>query len=312
MLAIQYDDFGAPDILHLRDVATPEPGPGEVLVDLRAASVIPADWKLRAGHLKGMFPVTFPKIPGRDGVGIVSKLGEGVDYVSLGDPVCVIAQHTENGTHAQCIVRDRDTLVPLPVGMDFNHAAALMHAGICAWICLVEDARVQPGQRVLVQGGAGSIGSLGIQLAKHLGAHVTTTCRAANAAFVREMGADAVLAYDEVDFAATPDRFDVIFDLIGGDTHRKSYALLKPGGHMVCLRAAPIKDLSAQYGVTMHVPVVHDRLYAIEATVKLAEEGVFRPQIARLLPLAEAAEAQRTLEAGEVTRGRVVLEIPPR
>ena len=132
MQAISYKEFGDPSVLRLVDVPDPEPGPGQVRVDLRAASVIPADWKLRAGHLKAYFPISLPKIPGRDGAGIVTRLGPGVDYVALGAPVCVVAHHLEAGTYAQAIVRDRDSIVPLPPHLGFGEGAALMHAGICA------------------------------------------------------------------------------------------------------------------------------------------------------------------------------------
>ena len=310
MRAVFYDRFGGTEVLRIGDRPTPAPGPGQVRIDLTAASVIPADWKLRAGLLTGMFPVTFPKIPGRDGVGIVTELGPGADYVSLGQPVCVVAQHTEDGTHAQSIVRDRRTLAPLPDGLDHTRAAALMHAGVCAWICLVETAELQHGQRILIHGGAGAIGSLAVQLARHIGAHVTTTCRHDNIGFVRDMGADVALAYDREDFAATRVRYDVVLDLIGGAVHDRSYQVLAPGGHMVCLRAAPIRDRAAEHGVRLSIPDIHDLPCALRATVDLAAAGVFRPQVAAVLPMDQAAKAHRMLEAGEVSRGRVVLEIP--
>src|SRR5258707_519616 len=126
MQAIRYNRYGGPEMLQLEDVPLPEPGPGQVRVDLRAASVIPADWKVRAGHLKNLFPIAFPKIPGRDGAGVVGKLGAGVDYIAAGTPVCVVAQHVEPGTYAQSIVRDRESIVPLPTNLGFEEGAALM------------------------------------------------------------------------------------------------------------------------------------------------------------------------------------------
>ena len=310
MKAIVYDTFGGPEVLTFRDMPDPEPGPGEVLVDLHAASVIPADWKLRAGHLQSLFTVTFPKIPGRDGCGIVRAAGAGVDFAAVGDRVCVVAQHSEQGTHAQRIVRDAESVVRMPEGMGFAEAAALMHAGICAWICLVETAGLTAGQRVLIHGGAGAIGGLGVQLARHLGAEVVATCRAANRDYVHEMGAHETVAYDEADFAqGAAQGYDVVFDLIGGDVNRRSYDVLRPGGHMVCLRALPIEDLSDRYGVRLSVPMIHDSREALEATVGLAEAGVFRPQIAARMPLERGADAQRMLEAGQVSRGRIVLDV---
>jgi NADPH:quinone reductase-like Zn-dependent oxidoreductase len=311
MLAIQYDRYGGPDVLRLAEVPLPEPGPGEVRVDLRAASVIPADWKVRAGHLRHLFPIQFPKIPGRDGAGTVAKLGAGVSDVALGASVCVVAQHVEPGTYAQAIVRDRDSIVALPAQLSFEEGAALMHAGICAWICLVEIAQLRSGMRVLVHAGAGAIGGLAVQVARHLGARVAATCRAVNADYVAALGAHDVIAYDRTDFAQSADRFDVVLDLIGGETHARSYAVLRRGGHMVCLIAEPFRDRGEEFGVRVTTPRIHDRRPALEAVARLAADGVLRPQICDRLPLADAATAHRAMEEGRVTRGRIVLQIPP-
>lgn len=309
MQAIQYDRFGPPDVLRLVDLPEPEPGPGQVRVDLRTASVIPGDCKLRAGHLQAHFAVRFPKIPGRDGAGVVSQLGAGVDGLSIGSKVCVVAQHTEQGTYAQAVVRDTHSIVPLPPNLTFEEGAALMHAGVCAWICLVETARIAPGTRVLVHAGAGAIGGLAVQLAHHVGAHVAATCRFDNLDYVRALGADEVVAYDRDDFALHFAGMDVVLDLVGGSVHARSYPLLKRGGHMVCLINNPFEDRSAQFGVRLTTARIHDSPEALSAVAGLAASGILRPQICARLPLARAAHAHRLLEANAVTRGRIVLQI---
>ena len=311
MQAIRYHQYGGPEVLQLDEIAEPEPGPRQVRVDLRAASVIPGDWKVRAGHLQSHFTISFPKIPGRDGAGLVSKIGAGVDYVAVGAPVCTVAQHVEPGTYAQAIIRDHESIVALPDNLDFEQGAALMHAGVCAWICLAETAQLRPGMRILVHGGAGAIGGLAIQLARHLGAHVAATCRAVNADYVQGLGADEVVAYDREDFARVLNGFDAVLDLIGGDVHARSYPVLKQGGQMVCLIAAPFEDRGEEFGVRVTTPRIHDRRHALEAVANLAAQGVLRPQICDRLPLADATEAHRRMEAGLVTRGRIVLQIPP-
>lgn len=308
MQAIQYDRFGGPEMLHLVDLPDPEPGPGQVRVALKAASVIPGDCKLRAGHLTALFPVTPPKIPGRDGAGIVDKLGLGVDDIAVGTAVCVVAQHVQPGTYAQAIVLDRAAIIPLPAKLTFEEGAALMHAGVCAWISLVETAQIERGMRVLIHAGAGAIGGLAVQLAHHVGAHVATTCSSRNADYVAGLGADQVIAYDRDDFARTLRDVDVVLDLVGGDVHDRSYAVLKRGGHMVALRAAPITDRSREFGVRLTVPVIHDRDYALKAVVDLCATGALRPQVCDRLPLKDAAEAHRRIEAGQVSRGRLVLQ----
>jgi NADPH:quinone reductase-like Zn-dependent oxidoreductase len=311
MTAIRYDRFGGPDVMQLVEVPVPQPGPGQVRVALHAASVIPADWKLRAGQLQHLFSIGLPKIPGRDGAGIVTKLGDGVDYIALGAAVCVVAQHVEQGTYAQAIVRDRESIVEMPANLSFDQGAALMHAGICAWIALVETAKLDPGMRILVHAGAGAIGGLAVQLAHHIGAHVAATCRSANVNYVAALGADDVVAYDREDFAEKLRGFDVVLDLMGGDVHQRSYAVLQRGGHMICLHAAPIRDQSQDFGIRLGFAPIHDRRYALEAVADLARSGVLRPQIRDRLPLAQAVDAHRRLESNEVTRGRLVLQIPP-
>jgi NADPH:quinone reductase-like Zn-dependent oxidoreductase len=305
--AIRYEAFGDRERLKLVDLPAPIPGPGEIRVDLCAASVIPADWKLRAGHLTDLFTVTFPKIPGRDGAGIVGAVGPGVDFARVGDAVCVVAQHEEQGTYAEAIVRGRDSVVPKPANLSFAAAAALMHAGVCAWIAVVETLKVAPGMRILIHGGAGAIGGMAIQLARHRGAEVTTTCRAANLDYVRSLGTQHAIAYDREDFVALARGQDAVFDPIGGDTHRRSYSVLRGGGHLAYLIAAPIEDRAAAHGVRLTRIPIHDDIAVLRAVVEAAAAGILTPQISATLPLAAAAEAHRRLEAGEVSRGRLVL-----
>jgi NADPH:quinone reductase-like Zn-dependent oxidoreductase len=309
MQAIQYDRFGGPEVLRLTQVPVPEPGPGQVRVDLRAASVIPGDCKLRAGHLTALFPVTFPKIPGRDGAGLIGKVGPDVADVAVGAAVCVVAQHIQPGTYAESIVVDRDAVVPLPPNLTFEEGAALMHAGVCAWICLVEAAHLHRGMRVLIHGGAGAIGGSSIQLAHHLGAYVATTCSSKNVGYVCKLGVDEVIAYDRDDFSRALRDFDVVVDLIGGDVHDGSYSVLKRGGTMVALRAAPIVDRSREFGVRLTIPDIHDRTYALDAVVGLGKSGAVQPQICDTLKLQDAAAAHRRIEAGSVSRGRLVLQM---
>jgi NADPH:quinone reductase-like Zn-dependent oxidoreductase len=307
MTAIRYERFGGPDVLELCEMPKPSPAPGQVLVAVKAASVVPADWKLRAGHLRHLFDVSFPKIPGRDGAGVVEAVGRGVEGVAVGDAVAFVTQHTEQGSHAQYAVPAAASVVAKPAGLDFVAAAALTHAGVCAWIALEETAALRAGQRVLIHGGAGAIGGMAVQLAHHRGAYVAATCSARNVGFVRDLGADLAIAYDETDFADALEPVDIVLDLIGGDVHRRSYPVLKRGGTLVYLIAQPIEDLSAEFGVrTVRAPI-HDDRSALEAVVRLAEEGAWRPLVSRVLPLEQAAEAQRLLESGRNSRGRIVL-----
>lgn len=310
MQAIQYDRYGPPEVLTTVTLADPEPGPGEARVRLLAAGVAPIDTKLRAGLLQAHFEVRFPKIPGRDGVGIIDKLGAGVVGSAVGDQVCVIADPRLAGTYAEAVSCITDRIVARPRGLTTEQAAALLQPGLSAWIPVVEVANIQPGMRVLVHGGAGAVGGLMVQLARHLGAHVTSTCRSANCDFVIGLGAHDVVAYDRDDFGKLRD-LDVVFDLIGGDTHARSYPVLHAGGHLVCLTAAPIVELGGEYRVKVTRALIADAPHAINAVARLADAGVLRPTVAGIYPLGAAVDAHRELENGRVTRGRLVLRIAP-
>ena len=307
MKAITYNRFGGPEVLRLAEMPEPVPGAEDVLIDVMAAGVIPGDTKLRAGHLQHLFPVTFPKIPGRDGAGIVAHAGDRVAEFAPGDRVCFVTQHVEQGSNAERIVRPAAEVVAMPDGLDFIAAAALMHAGICAWISLVETAGLQAAARVLIQGGAGAIGGMAVQIAHHLGAHVTATCRAANTDYVLGLGADAAIAYDRPDPAHGSEAMDIVLDLVGGEVHDRSCRALRPGGILVYLLAEPFDDRSAAHGVELRQAIIHDDKAVLERVVELAADGAIEPRVSRVMGLREAAEAHRLIEQGGNTRGRVVL-----
>ncbi|PKP85451.1 MAG: NADP-dependent oxidoreductase [Alphaproteobacteria bacterium HGW-Alphaproteobacteria-2] len=308
MLAIRYADHGGPEVLQPTHLPVMPPGPNDVLVALKAAGVSPLDCKLRAGLLAEHFTPELPKTPGRDGVGVVLATGAHVLGFTPGDRVGVMAPAAAAaGTYAGAILCSEGQLVALPDGVGAVEATTLINAGLSAWIA-ARTAGMRPGQRVLVHAGAGAVGSVLVQLAKHLGARVTATCRAANRDYVRGLGAERAIAYDAEDFTDLPPQ-DVVFDLVGGSVHERSYQVLAPGGHLVWLTAAPIIDRSAQFGVRVSRAPISDDPDAVAEVMRLVSLGRIRPQVAGRLPLAQAAEAHRCLEAGEVTRGRLVLDI---
>lgn len=307
MRAARYVQHGGPEVISVDQIPVPEPAKGQVLVEMVAAGVAPLDWKMRAGLLQQHFTLNFPKTPGRDGAGRVVACGPGISRLAPGDRVAVMAPPAgQAGTHAEFVLADADLVVPLPDQLDFDAAAALVNAGLSAWIAVMRTAQVRSGQRVLVQSGAGAVGGLIVQMCAHLGAEVTATCRAANADYVRGLGAAHVIAYDRPASTDVPPQ-DVVFDLMGGAVHDACYAMLAPGGHLVWLTAAPITDRSAEFGVRVTRAMITDDADVVSEVMSLAAGGVLRAQIADILPLDQAAEAQRRLAAGEVTRGRLIL-----
>ena len=308
MKAIQYSRYGAPDVLELVTLDVPIAGPNEVRVRLKAAGVSPIDAKLRSGALQAHFSLTFPKIPGRDGVGVIDQIGEGVMGLSLGDEVCVAADPTRSGTYAEAMVCASSRVVKKPPNLSTSQAAALLQPGVSAWISMCRTATLSDGMSVLIHGGAGAVGGQMIQLARHLRLDVATTCRAGNIDYVLGLGAHRAVAYDRDDFSVLRD-FDVVFDLIGGETHARSYEVLKAGGQLVYLTAMPFENQAEKYGVTVSRAMISDAPEALHAVAQLGTEGVLIPGVMATLPLAAAADAHRQFEAGQITRGRIVLNM---
>lgn len=307
--AIRYADYGSVDVLSADRVAAPEPAAGEVAIDVRAASVNPVDWKIRAGFLKAAFQPAFPVTVGRDGAGVISEVGEGVDAALVGRRVCFMSSRGV-GTWAERICLEAELAVPIPDALGMVEAAALPLAGLSAWLPLAVAAPVEAGMRVLIHAAAGGAGSIAVQIAKMRGAWVAATCSSRNADFVRGLGADQVVAYDTEAFEDRLSDLDLVFDVMGGAVHAKSYRVLRRGGALVCLNAEPFEDRSAEYGVRLVRPVIEADPTALADLVAAVADGRVRPVVETVFPFSEFAAAQRHNESGHA-RGKVVVEIAP-
>ncbi len=305
MKAIFFRRYGGPEVLEYAELPEPVPVAGEALVEVRACSVNPVDWKLRAGLLQKFFPLEFPAVVGRDGAGVIAALEGDAQGFAVGDEVCFIAARGR-GCCAERIAIRTDRLARKPAQIDFAQAAAFPLAGATAWIAIAEAGAVTRGMNVLVHAGAGGVGGMAIQIARHLGASVVATCSAANADYVRGLGASTIIAYDREDFAALGPVFDVVFDSVGGEVHRRSYEVLRKGGTLVYVVAQPIEDLSARYGVATRQAVVRDDPAVLREVAALVGSGALVPQVGKTLPFAQAAEAQRLSASGHA-RGKIVL-----
>jgi NADPH:quinone reductase-like Zn-dependent oxidoreductase len=307
VLAVEYDSYGGPEVLRLRRIKPPRRASGDVLIKVRAASMNPVDWKIRSGMLQKFFPITFPAITGRDGSGEVIAAGEGVEKSLIGKRVCFMAPRGV-GTWSQQIALPALVAVPIPAALSYTDAAALPLAGVSAWVGMVQAGNVRAGMRVLIHAAAGGVGALAVQIARLHGATVIATCSERNVDFVRGLGAQEVIAYDKAPFEDHARDVDLVFDVIGGDVHARSYQTLKHGGTIVALAAAPIQDQSARYGVTLVTPQVLGDPAILAEIVALAADGKLKASVEHALPLSDFAKAHAMSETGHA-RGKTVLRL---
>jgi NADPH:quinone reductase-like Zn-dependent oxidoreductase len=306
MQAVQFARYGGPEVLVMADQATPSRSEGERLIEVHAVSVNPIDWKLRSGLLKPL-PGRFPATTGRDGAGIVTRVAAGEDESLVGARICFLAPRGV-GTWAQELALPAASIAFLPPSLGFIDAAALPLAGLSAWAGLVTAGRIERGNRVLIHGGAGGVGGVAVQLARHLGAYVISTCSARNAEFVRGLGAHEVIPYDQIPFETVAREIDLALDLVGGDVHGRTHQVLRPGGALVYLNAAPIADHTPRADVRVEMANVLPDAAALAGIVRLAADGILRPHVEQVLPFERFREAQAMAESG-VGRGKIVLAV---
>jgi NADPH:quinone reductase-like Zn-dependent oxidoreductase len=310
MKAAFIERHGGPEVLKFGEMPDPVAAPGEVVVDIVAASVNGADWKVREGK-SGQLS-RFPYILGRDFSGVVSVVGEGVRDLRVGDEVFGVCDVGQEGAYAEKIAikaaivakkTDKKT-----VSLSHVDAAALALAGLTA-ICAIEDTlKLKAGETILIQGGAGGVASFAIQLAKHLGARVITTASASNHDYLRKIGADEIIDYNAVDFTRVVRDCDAVFDTVGGDVAQRSFTVLKSGGRAAFIASgaqAPKPDRGDV--VALRPKVGRDRQH-LERIVALVELGAVHPPEITCYRLSEAVDAHR-LSQSRHFRGKLVFQV---
>ncbi len=307
MKAVLLMGHGGPEMLRYGEAPDPVAGQGEVVVDIHAASINAADYKVRLGG--GPYSnVRFPHILGRDFSGVVSALGAGVSDLAVGDAVFGVTDQGIEGAYAEKIAIKAAIVAKKPAKLGHAEAAALALTSLTALWALEDTARLKAGETILIQGGAGGVAGFAIQLAKHIGATVITTASANNHAYVRSLGADRVIDYNKDDFTKAVSNCDVVFDTVGGDVRVGCYAVLKPGGRLVWIAGAPEGFKPRRGDVeTLRPAVARDRAHLERMLALLAAGAVWPPTIIRY-KLADAAAAHRVSEARHL-QGKLVLEI---
>ncbi|WP_406438280.1 NADP-dependent oxidoreductase [Streptomyces sp. NBC_01613] len=309
MHAVRGHQRGGPDQLVYEVAPRPVPGPGEVLVAVRSASITSGElgWDATwTDSFDGSGSPRVPIVPAKEVSGQVAQLGPEVTGLSVGDDVFGLIPFTRDGAAAEFTAVPADVLAVKPAELDHDGAAALTLAGLTAWQGLVHHGGLTAGQRVLVHGGAGGVGSFAVQVAAALGASVTATASAADAEFVRALGAEHVVDYAGERFEDQVKGIDLVFDTVGGDSQTRSWQVLRPGGVLVSIVAPP--DTSRAGGARGAFFVVEPNRTDLTELARLFETGTLTPRIDRVVPLKDAARAYAALEA-EHRRGKVVLRV---
>ncbi|WP_203736353.1 NADP-dependent oxidoreductase [Catellatospora chokoriensis] len=301
---------GGPEQLVYEQAPRPEPGPDEVLVAVKAASMTPQEltWPETWTYTSdGSGPERTPVIPSHEFSGIVAATGPGVDGPAVGDAVYGLIPFNRNGAAAEYVTVPAAVVAKKPRTVDHDHAAALPLAALTAWEALREHAGLQAGQHVLIQGGAGGVGMYVVQLAAALGAQVSATAAAADLEFVEGLGAEQVIDYKDQRLEDHVHDVDVVVDLAGADAQARAWPVLKPGGILVAISTPPDQEEAARHGVRATYFIVKPDREGLRSIAELVDDGRVRPVLDRVLPLAETRSGYEALEAKR--RGKIVIHV---
>jgi NADPH:quinone reductase-like Zn-dependent oxidoreductase len=310
MHAVRLHHYGAADELIYEETQRPEPQAGETLVRIHATGINPVDWKTRNGKGRGVAltnTLESPIILGWDIAGTVEATGNGVKGFAPGDEVFGMVRFPDFGNaYAEYVAAPAIELAKKPANISFAEAAAAPLVTLTAWQALFDAAQLQAGQTILVHAAAGGVGHIAVQLAKWRGARVIGTASTRNADFLRSLGVDQVIDYTRERFEEVTRDVDVVLNTQDRATQQRSFTVLKPGGILVSITDTPDKTLAREYHVRTARILVHPSGEQLTEIAQLFEKGKLHVEVARMLPLAEAAEAHRLSETGH-TRGKIVL-----
>jgi NADPH:quinone reductase-like Zn-dependent oxidoreductase len=306
MKAIRFHEYGTADVLRLDDVSAPQPGPGQVLVRIRAASVNAMEHKLITGALKAFVPIELPFIPGGDFAGVVETVAEDVTAYAPRDEVYGCSGF--GGSYAEFVAVPATSVARKPKSLSFVEAASVPVAGLTAWQALFDQGHLQGGQTVLIQGAAGGVGSMAVQLAHVKGATVFATASASNKEYLESLGADTVIDYRTTRFEDVARDVDLVFDMVGGETQQRSFAVLKPGGRIVSIVGQPSAEEAARHSVQAVALYMQPSAEELDTLSALLDSGTIKATVTGTFPLSDAARAVQQSASGH-TRGKIVLEV---
>ncbi len=308
MKAVRIHEYGGVDVLKYEDAPRPAPSTGELLVRVYAAGVNPVDDKVRSGAFSAFTNFKMPMILGWDVSGVVEQVGKDVTKFKAGDPIFAYMDVKQPGAYAEyAIVRETDAC-PKPTKLTYVEAAGVPLAATTAWQALVDTAKIEPGQTVLIHGGAGGVGHFAIQIAKARGAKVIATGSAKSLAFMRQLGASISIDYTAAKFEDFAQGVDVVLDTVGGDTQTRSFNVLKKGGILVSIVQPPSQELAKEKEVRAVIFLAHPDGAELAEISKLIQTDKLKPTVSKTFPLSDAAKAHEQIETKH-TKGKVVLEV---
>src|SRR3954466_13861845 len=309
MKAVRFQEFGAPDVLRYEEVEQPVPGAGEVRLRVAATSFNPVDAGIRGGYLQGPFPVTLPHTPGIDVAGTLDALGDGVQGVAVGDAVVAFLSMTADGAAAEYVITPADVLAPAPTGIPLADTAAFPMVGLTAWQALFDDAELEAGQRVLINGAGGAVGGYAVQLAKRAGAHVIATASPRSSEQVRTAGADEVIDHTSTDVAAAVSQpVDVLLNLapITAEELVALVALVRSGGVVVNTVPTIPTPTDDERGVRAIGVFVRSDADQLSRLARMVDDGKVRVDVTEGGPLAELPAIHAKAATGTL-HGRVIV-----
>lgn len=299
---IQYDQYGGPEVMRCEDFEPARPGPGEILVRVKAAAANPMDWKIRSGGMKILTGRTFPRGLGHDFAGVVAAVGEGVSRLRVGDEVLGGTSLKAAGAFAEVVLAEEKTVVTKPANLSWEEAAAIPVVGLTAFQAMVDRSKLRAGQAVFIHGCLGGVGRAATQIALSRGASVGGSCRGTATQEAHDLGIDPIV---EFDFDASPlaGRFDVVFDTAGTLPIGSARALLKPGGRIIDINPTPAKFVRSALSGSYQVLIAQATVATLEAVAQAASQGTLRLPIARTVPLDKAIAALTELERDGTPKG---------
>lgn len=305
MKAVRIHEYGNADQLRIEETPNLSPKEDQVLVKVRAAGVNPIDWKIRAGYMKQRVPAQFPLTMGQDFAGEVVDRGKQASEFNIGQRVFGFAQ----GTYSEYAVAPISTTAAIPDSVSFEVAAALPTAGLTALQIIRDYVKAQPGMTVLIHGAAGGVGSFAVQIAKFRGAKVIGTATGPDdIQYLKSIGTDQIIDYKQEKFEDQVRNVDAVVDLVGGETQKKSLAVLKKGGVLVSTVQPPDESASKQAGIRGQLIVMQRNAPDLRELATLVAQGAVKPRLDRTLPFTQAREAQEISEQGK-TSGKVILKV---